>query len=146
MDAVEAADLRIITTPTYCMRASAGIKSLMELTFTCWMSHRPRACMFRKRAIVVSAAADAGANAAITDITNALVYMGVADIYTHGVAAHAGSWDEISTATRNVIEKRLKKLSGKVSQCRKIRTGIRTRFLFGMMAMMQKKGYGSGPF
>ena len=39
MDAVEAADLLIFTTPTYCLRASAPMKSFLDLTFTYWMPH-----------------------------------------------------------------------------------------------------------
>ena len=44
MDAIEAADILILTTPTYCMRASAPMKAFIDLTFTYWMSHRPRKC------------------------------------------------------------------------------------------------------
>ena len=49
MDAVEAADVLIFTTPTYCLRASAPMKAFIDLTFTYWMAHRPRKCMFTKK-------------------------------------------------------------------------------------------------
>lgn len=57
MSEVEAADLLIFTTPTYCMRASAPMKSFIDLTSNYWMVHRPRKCMFNKQAVVVSTAA-----------------------------------------------------------------------------------------
>ena len=73
MDAVEAADLLIFTTPTYCLHASAPMKSFLDLTFTYWMPHRPRKCMFSKKAVVVSTAAGSGAKSAPKDITSALL-------------------------------------------------------------------------
>ena len=53
MTEVESADILIFTTPTYCLRASAPMKSFIDLTFNYWMSHRPRKCMFSKKAIVI---------------------------------------------------------------------------------------------
>lgn len=70
MQAVENADLLIFTTPTYCMHASAPMKSFIDLTFTYWMSHRPRECMFSKKAVVMSTAAGKGTKSAIKDISN----------------------------------------------------------------------------
>lgn len=61
MSEVESADILIFTTPTYCLRASAPMKSFIDLTFNYWMSHRPRKCMFHKKAIVISTAAGTGA-------------------------------------------------------------------------------------
>ena len=63
--AMEEADCLIFTTPTYCMRASAPMKAFLDLTFTYWMIHKPRATMFRKRAAIVSTAAGAGAKSHI---------------------------------------------------------------------------------
>ena len=37
LEAVEAADLLIFTTPTYCMRASAPMKAFMDLSFSYWL-------------------------------------------------------------------------------------------------------------
>ena len=67
MDEVEKADLLIFTTPTYCMRASAPMKAFMDLTFTYWMVHKPRECMFAKKAVVISTAAGSGMKTAIKD-------------------------------------------------------------------------------
>lgn len=53
MTEVESADVLIFTTLTYCMRAFASMKSFIDLTSTYWMSHRPKKCMFDKKAIVV---------------------------------------------------------------------------------------------
>jgi len=143
MSAVEAADLLIFTTPTYCMRASAPMKSLIDLTFTYWMVHRPRACMFTKKALVVSTAAGQGAKNAVADIANALFYMGVPQIKTYGTAVQAMNWDMVKPKKKARIEKDISKIAKKLSDPRKPAVGIKTRFIFGMMRMMQKGGMGS---
>jgi len=89
MREVERADLLIFTTPTYCMRASAPMKSFIDLTFTYWMSHKPRACMFSKRAVVISTAAGTGAKSAVKDVATALLKWGVPYIETDGIAGQA---------------------------------------------------------
>jgi len=145
MSAVEDADLLIFTTPTYCMRASAPMKSFIDLTFTYWMVHRPRACMFTKRAVVISTAAGQGTKTAIEDVANALFYMGVPQIETYGAALQAMNWDMVKPKKKAKIEKDIMKLAERLSDTRKPAVGIKTRFMFGIMRMMQKNGMGSSP-
>ena len=143
MSAVEAADLLIFTTPTYCMRASAPMKSFIDLSFTYWMVHRPRACMFTKKAVVVSTAAGQGAKNATEDVANALFYMGVPQIETYGIAVQAMNWDMVKPKKKARIEKDISKIAKRLSGSKKPPVGIKTRFIFGMMRMMQKGGMGS---
>ncbi len=145
MEAVEAADLLVFTTPTYCMRASAPMKSFIDLTFTWWMVHRPRACMFSKKAVVVSTAAGRGTKTAVEDVANALFYMGVPQIETYGVAVQAVNWDMVKPKKKAKIEKDIARLAKKLSGGKKPRVGIKTRFMFGAMRMMQSAGMGSSP-
>ena len=46
MSEVESADVVIFTTPTYCLRSSAPMKSFIDLTFNYWVaqSQRRRSC------------------------------------------------------------------------------------------------------
>jgi len=145
MDAVEAADVLIFTTPTYCMHASAPMKSFMDLTFTYWMVHRPRKCMFSKRAVVVSTAAGTGMKSAMKDITNTLFYWGVPYVKSYGVAAQAMSWDGVNEKKKVKIEKDTAKLARKLSVGKKPSVGIKTRFMFKVMGAMQSAGMGSSP-
>ncbi|MBQ3517579.1 MAG: NAD(P)H-dependent oxidoreductase [Lachnospiraceae bacterium] len=145
MDAVEVADVLIFTTPTYCMHATAPMKSFMDLTFTYWMVHRPRKCMFSKRAVVVSTAAGTGMKSAIKDITNALFYWGVPYIKSYGVAVQAMSWDGVNEKKKVKIEKETAKLARKLSVGKKPSVGIKTRFMFKVMGGMQSAGMGSSP-
>lgn len=145
MDAVEAADVLIFTTPTYCMQASAPMKSFMDLTFTYWMVHRPRKCMFSKRAVVVSTAAGNGMKSAMKDITNTLFYWGVPYVKSYGVAVQAMSWDGVNEKKKAKIEKDTEKLARKLSAGKKPSVGIKTRFMFKVMGAMQSAGMGSSP-
>ena len=145
MNAVEAADVLIFTTPTYCMHASAPMKSFMDLTFTYWMVHRPRKCMFSKRAVVVSTAAGTGMKSAMKDITNTLFYWGVPYVKSYGVAVQAMSWDGVNEKKKVKIEKDTAKLARKLSVGKKPSVGIKTRFMFKVMGVMQSAGMGSSP-
>lgn len=143
MDAIEAADILILTTPTYCMRASAPMKAFIDLTFTYWMSHRPRKCMFSKKAVVISTAAGTGTKSAIKDITNALFYWGIPYIKEYGISVQAMCWEQVSDKKKVKIRKDMIKLAGTIEKA-KVRVGFKTRFMFNIMRMMQLKGMGSG--
>ncbi len=145
MSAVEAADLLIFTTPTYCLRASAPMKSFLDLTFTYWMSHRPRACMFSKKAVVISTAAGAGAKSATKDISTSLFCWGVPCIKKIGVALQAMNWDMVSEIKKEKLEKLTTKLAKKLSNTKKPFVGLKTRFLFFVMSKMQSGGMSSSP-
>ena len=145
MDAVEAADLLIFTTPTYCLRASAPMKSFIDLTFTYWMTHRPRACMFTKKAVVVSTSAGASAKSATKDISTALFYWGVPYIKSIGVALQAMNWDMVSVKKKAKLKNRTAKLAKKLSNRKKPFVGLKTRFIFFAMSKMQAAGMGSSP-
>lgn len=143
--AMEEADVLIFTTPTYCMHASAPMKSFLDLTFTRWMSHRPAGCMFRKRALVVSTAAGAGAGGAVKDIKQALRYWGVPCVLGYGKAIQAMNWDMVSAKNKAKIERDIQRLSRRLSAQTPPRAGLWTRMTFLMMRMMQQAGWGSDP-
>ncbi len=143
MKSVENAELLIFTTPTYCMHASASMKAFIDLTFTYWMYHRPRKCMFSKKAVVISTAAGAGTKSAIKDITNALFYWGVPYVKQYGISVQAMSWEQVAIGKKCKIEKDMEKMANSIKKG-KVRVGIKTKFMFNIMRMMQIKGWGSG--
>ena len=95
LDAMDGADLLVVTTPTYCMHVSAPLKAFIDLTFDLWMSHRPMASMFTKRALIVSTAAGTGTGSAMKDVQDALVYMGVPKIVKYGLSVQAMNWEGV---------------------------------------------------
>lgn len=123
MQAVENADLLIFTTPTYCMHASAPMKSFIDFTFTYWMSHSPRACMFSKKAVVISTAAGKGTKSAIKDISNTLFYWGVPYIKEYGITVQAMSWEQVSKKKKEKIKLDIVKLANSIKK-EKIHIGI----------------------
>ena len=145
MEAVEMADILIFTTPTYCLRASAPMKSFIDLTFTYWMSHRPRKSMFSKKAVVVSTAAGTGAKSAVKDVTTALFYWGVPYVKSYGMAVQAMNWDMIKPKKKEKIDGDATRVAKKLSNAKKPLVGIKTRFIFKIMAGMQSAGMSSSP-
>lgn len=142
MQVVEQADILIFTTPTYCMRASAPTKSFIDLTFTYWLSHKPRVVMFSKKAVVVSTAAGAGMKSAVKDISNTLFYWGVPYVERYGIAVQAAGWDEVSDKKKAKIEKDTTRLAKRLVR-KKPKAGIKLKFMFHIMRMMQKGGMGA---
>ena len=143
MQAVESADLLIFTTPTYCMHASASMKAFIDLTFTYWMSHRPRECMFSKKAVVISTAAGTGTKSAIKDITNTLFYWGIPYIKEYGIAVQAMNWEQVSPEKKRKINADIIRLANRIRKSN-VHVGMKTRFMFNMMRMMQLMDWGSG--
>lgn len=144
MNAILDADLLIFTTPTYCMAPSAQLKMFIDLTFTYWMSHRPREVMFNKRAVVISTCAGTGANKAIETVARTLFYWGIPKVYKYGKSVQAMSFDGIPDKIKARINKDMSALASKLNTTKKPTVGIKTRFMFGIMRMMQNGNMGSG--
>ncbi len=144
MTEIEKADLLIFTTPNYCMAPSAPMKSFIDLTFTYWMSHKPRECMFHKRAAVISTTAGAGAGQAIKPVKRTLTYWGVPYIKSYGISVQASCWEEVSAKKKNTIESDMRTLAGKFSADKKPHVPFKTKCMFWMFAKIQKAGMGSG--
>ena len=144
MKEVEEADILIFTTPTYCLRASAPMKSFIDLTFNYWMSHRPRKCMFNKKAVVISTAAGSGAKKAVKDVSDALFYWGIPCIVEYGICIQAMNWDGVSEKKKQKIEKDTIRIAQRLSRKKSVKAGIKTKAIFSLMRMMQKADLGSG--
>ena len=145
LNAMDSADILIFTTPTYCMHASAPMKSFLDLTFTNWMVHRPRKSMFFKKAVIFSTAAGTGTKTAIKDIKTALSYWGISEIHSFGLAVQANGWNQVSDQKKTVIEDKISRIAKKLLKNKQPAVGIKTRFLFSMMRKMQAMGWGSSP-
>lgn len=144
MEEIEKADLLIFTTPNYCMAPSAPMKAFMDLTFTYWFSHKPRQCMFEKRAVVISTTAGAGANTAIRPVKRMLFYWGVPCIKTYGIGVQAMNWAGVSEKKKAKISRDIDKLEQSLLKKKKPRVPFSSKFMFCMMGKMQKAGWGSG--
>jgi multimeric flavodoxin WrbA len=145
VSAMEAADLLIFTTPTYCMAPSAPMKALIDLTFTMWMTHRPRESMFHKKAVVISTSAGSSTRGATKGIAQTLFFWGVPKSYRYGASVMAMNWDGVKAEKKAKIERDMEALARKLSKSTPPRVGLKTRFIFSMMAGMQKANWSSSP-
>ena len=145
VDAMEKADLLVFTTPTYCMAPSASLKALLDLSFTMWMAHRPRGSMFLKKAVVLSTSAGSSTAGAIKGVAQNLFYWGVPKIYRYGAKVQAMNWESVKPKTKQKIEKATAKLAKKLGKNTPPRVGLKTKFMFFMMAGMQKANFNASP-
>ena len=144
IDAMDAADILIVTTPTYCLHVSAPLKAFIDLTFDLWMSHRPMESMFSKKAVIVSTAAGTGTKRAIKDVKDALFYMGVPKMISYGIAVQAMNRDQVPEKKKAKIEKDTAAIARRLSD-KKPHVGIKTRAMFMLMGKMHKNGWDSSP-
>ena len=144
-DAINEADFLILTTPNYCMMPSAPMKAFLDLFFTNWLSHKPQESMFRKRAVVISTAAGAGANKAGKLVANNLVNWGIPEVIRYGISVNAMNWNMVPDKKKGKIEKDMKRLADKLSGKTTVKVGIKTRILFWFYGGMQKANWGASP-
>lgn len=145
MQEIEQADLLVFTTPNYCMAPSAPMKAFIDLTFTYWLSHKPRECMFDKRAVVISTTAGAGARAAIKPVARTLAYWGISDIKKFGFTVQAMNWEGVSAEKKVKIKRTLSRQAKILDKNKKPNVSFKTKLLFNMFSGMQKANMGSSP-
>lgn len=55
------------------------------------------------------------------------------------------NWEGVKPEIKNRIDKATTRIAGKLSSGKKPHVGFKTRFIFNMMGMMQKKGWSASP-
>lgn len=136
--AMEKADLLILTSPNYCMLPSAPMKAFIDLFYQYWLPHRPQAAMFHKKAVVISTTAGMGAGKVCTQLKRTLAYWGVPYIRKYAVAVQATNWNGVSAKNKDKIEKDITKLAESVKKARIVKPSPYIRFMFRMMALAKK--------
>lgn len=144
-DAILTADLIVLTTPNYCMMPSAPMKSFLDLFFTNWLAHKPYKEMFSKQAVVISTASGAGAKKASKLVANNLVNWGIPRVIKYGINVNAMNWAGVPDKKKARIEKDMKRMASKLSENKKVKVGIKTRFIFWLYGGMQKANWGASP-
>ena len=142
-DAMEEADVLILTTPNYCMAPTASMKAFIDLFFQYWIIHRPRKSMFSKKAVVISTTAGMGAGKAIQVVKRTLAYWGVPYIKTYGKALQASCWEEVSQKNKDKIEKDMKALAIKIKKDKYGKPSLYIRIMFLIMAFSRKHDHSS---
>ena len=140
--AMDAADVIILASPVYCFHATGAMKAFLDHYGYRWMVHSPEGVMFRKQGVCVSTAAGAGMRSTIKDMRDSMFYWGTARIYELGAGVAAVNWDGVSEKKKRSIDKATSRIAKKlVTRCGKVKPGLKTRVVFFMMHLLQRKGF-----
>ena len=139
IEAIEQADVVIAESPNYCMGMSGQLKMLFDHMGYRWMSHRPHHSMSRKIGIAIFTASGMGAGRVTKDISRQMFWWGVAKTYRLPFTVAAMNWDEVKEERKIKLQIKAKKLAVRIiKRLPKIKPGIQSRFMFGIMRSMQK--------
>lgn len=137
--ALDAADVIILASPVYVMRASGPMKAFLDHLGYRFMVHRPEAAMFSKQGVCVTTTAAAGKPAAMKDMEASLFWWGVGRIYKAGFTVYATGWDGVSPAKRRRIARKMASIAARIRRrAGRIRPGIRTRIAFSVVRMLRR--------
>jgi multimeric flavodoxin WrbA len=141
-EVMDEADVLIFTSPVYVYHVTAPMKTFLDHYGYRWLVHRPEERMFKKQAVCISTAAGAGMKSANKDIADSLFYWGVPVIYKYGIAVRAVSYDRINDKRKAAIDRKTTALARKIkARNGKVKPGLKTRGLFYILRMAQKKGW-----
>ena len=132
-------DVIIIGSPTYVMEMTGQLKSFFDHLFTAWLSHRPEEAMFTKTAVVVSTAAGAGMKSVTKSLSRQMFYLGIPKVYRISERVAATSWDAVKDSKKEEIKVKADKIAKKIITVNgRAVPGIKLKFMFSIMRMMQK--------
>lgn len=140
--AIDEADVLIFASPVYVYHVTGSMKAFLDHYGYRWMVHRPEEKMFQKQAVCISTAAGAGMKSTNKDLADSMFFWGVGKIYQYGVAVAATSYTKVDNKKKQEIEKKTTALADKIKRNHgNVKTGIKTKFFFNVMRMLQKKGW-----
>lgn len=140
--AIDEADVIIMASPVYVFHATGAMKNLLDHYGYRWMAHRPEEKMFGKQAVVISTAAGMGMKSTNKDIADSMFYWGIGKTYQYGVAVRETSYDRVDDKRKQKIEKKISTLAAKIRNKQgKVKPGLKTKAMFGIMRMTQKNGW-----
>lgn len=141
-DAMDNADVIILTSPVYVMHATGSMKAFLDHYGYRFFVHRPEEKMFQKQAVCISTAAGAGMGSTMKDMADSTFFWGIAKTYKLGVAVMETQWEMVKPKIKSKIDKKTTHLAKKISKrVGKITPGIKTKVFFGIMSIMQKNGF-----
>ncbi|MBN1604740.1 MAG: flavodoxin family protein [Chitinispirillaceae bacterium] len=140
IESIESADIVLIDSPCYGMGMSGQLKCFLDHLCYRWMSHRPHPLMFSKIAVAISTAAGMGAGKVTKDIALHFFYLGIPFTFRLAFSIQAMSWDEVSATKKEHIRRKVDKTARNIiAKSGKIKPGLKSRFMFAMMRLMQKR-------
>ena len=141
-EAMDNADVIILTSPVYVMHATGAMKAFLDHYGYRFMVHRPEEKMFRKQAVCISTAAGAGMGSTIKDMADSTFFWGIAKTYKLGIAVMETRWEKVKPEIKAKINKKTTSIAKKIiRKAGKVKPDIKTKGFFTIMSMMQKNGF-----
>lgn len=139
--AMDEADVLILTSPVYVFHATGPMKAFLDHFGYRWMVHRPEEKMFQKQGVCISTAAGGGMKSTNKDMADSLFFWGIPKVYKYGQAVYETSYERVGDKVKTKIDKKTTALAKQIrKRNNKIKPGIKTRGLFFIMHLVQRKG------
>lgn len=136
------ADLLVFTSPAYVFHSTGAMKVLLDHLGYRWIPHRPAKEMFGKRAVIITQCLGAGGKSAAKDIEDSLSWWGISSIRVLSFKLmNDVVWERIPEKKRDQMTGKLVATAGKMKRTdftRPARTGLKVKFRFYIIRMMQK--------
>ena len=136
-EAILAADLLVLTSPTYVFHVTAQMKALLDHYATKWMAHSPEKQMFRKQAVVITNAIGQGMNKTTRDIKDSLFFWGIARNFVIKQALFQAKWEDVAEKHKISIQKKCENTAAKVKSRKVIKPRLKTKAMFAIMKKAQ---------
>ena len=140
IQAIEDADLIIMTSPVYACDVTGGLKVLLDHLSFMWMSHRPNPAMFHKAALTITTTAGAGLSHTTKTMKQSLTFWGTKKVFCFKKAVAAMKWEDVKNKEKieREITKKGKKIYQYLHNIDQRPYPIYQRFLFSIMKAMHK--------
>ena len=140
-DALDNADVIILASPVYVYHVTGAMKVLLDHYGYRWMVHTPEESMFSKQGVCISTCAGAGTYSTNKDMAHSLFYWGVGKIYKYGKGVASLKWEGVTDKKKHQIDKELDGLANRIVRKNgHVKPGFKTKALFYLMRIMQRKG------
>lgn len=141
-ESMDLSDVIILASPVYVYHATGAMKALLDHYGYRWMVHSPEESMFTKQGVCICTAAGAGLKSTNKDMADSLFFWGIAKIYKYGKGVAAIDWSGVSEKKKQSIDKATTAIARKIiKRYGNVKPGIKTRGLFFIMHLMQRKGF-----
>ena len=138
-EAMDAADVIVLASPVYVMRATGPMKAFLDHFGARFMVHRPQQAMFSKQGVCISTTAGAGSGNALRDMAASLFWWGIGRIYKAGFTVRAVNWSQVTDKKKAKIERRMDQIAAKVrARAGHVRPSLRTRLTFLLVRLLRR--------
>jgi len=109
-------DLIVLTSPVYVMHMSGQLKVFLDHTCSMFLIHRAEPSMFKKQAVIISAAAGPVTKGTVKEIKTVLNFWGISKIYSLQADIATNNWNKISNKKKKKITNKVDKIAKNINK------------------------------